>query len=228
MIFFQLFATNAIPMDDFFAWYTVIKNKTLQKINALVLHGPTNAGKSLLIDCLIKFMYPEEIPRDRDNSNFHLDQLPNAAIALFEEPLIVPNNVGTWKLLLEGRTIKTDIKHRDKEPIKRIPIIITTAQPITNNIDLAEKIQVNQRIKIISFTHTITHRTDSYTLDKYITANKLPRPPATLTTSDFLYLYATTYDAIQQNILDIEQHTLNPKRLQPTAAHIYNLQHHYG
>lgn len=88
-----------------------------QKINTIVFQGPTNAGKSLLLELLIKELQPEEIRRERDNSAFHLDQLPNATIATFEEPLITPNNVGTWKLLLEGKQIKTDIKHKDKENI---------------------------------------------------------------------------------------------------------------
>lgn len=44
---------------------------------------------------------------------------------IFEEPLIDNTTEGTWKLLMEGATIMTDIKHSDKEQIKRIPILIT-------------------------------------------------------------------------------------------------------
>lgn len=51
-----------------------------QKINTIVFQGPTNAGKSLLLELLIKELQPEEIRRERDNSAFHLDQLPNATI----------------------------------------------------------------------------------------------------------------------------------------------------
>jgi hypothetical protein len=68
----------------------------------------------LIIDNLIGSCNPEQIPRERDNSAFHLDHLPSSACALFEEPLIMPTNVDTWKLLLEGKIIKTDIKHKDK------------------------------------------------------------------------------------------------------------------
>jgi hypothetical protein len=92
------------------------------KINAICLQGPTNADESLIIDTFIRVCIPEEIARERDNSSFHLDQLPGASAALFEESVITPITVGTWKLLLEGKTVKTDIKHRDKEGIARIPV----------------------------------------------------------------------------------------------------------
>jgi hypothetical protein len=130
------------------AWNECIKTKRYIKINYVCLEGPTNAGKSLLIDTLISVCKPDEIPRERDNSSFHLDQLPGAAAALFDEPLITPVNVGTRKLLLEGKTIKTDIKHRDKEGIARLPVWITTATPITEHVDNNETGQIMQRVTI--------------------------------------------------------------------------------
>lgn len=104
--------------------------KRYNKINTLVLQGgPTNSGKSLLMDALIEPFQPELIPRENDKSSFHFDQLPLASCALFDEPLLLtPTNVGTWKLLLEGASIKTDIKHGNKQEITRIPIYITTAR----------------------------------------------------------------------------------------------------
>lgn len=101
------------------AWVCAIKDMRYQKINALVLEGCTNAGKSLLLRNITAVFYPTEIPRERDYSNFHLDQLPTATSALFEEPIITPNNVNTWKLLLEGAETSTDIKNFDKELIPR-------------------------------------------------------------------------------------------------------------
>lgn len=135
-----------------------------QKINTLVLEGPTNAGKSLLLDIIIKELQPEEIPRESDNSAFHLDQLPNAT---FEEPIITPSNVGTWKLLLEGKQIKTDVKHKDKEAIKRVPIWITTATPLDDNVDKHERVQLQQRYKLFRFTkieHNISN--NNHTIKK--------------------------------------------------------------
>lgn len=106
------FRANKIDIIEFFAWNENIKSKRYPKFNGLVLNGPTNAGKSMLIECMTSCVRPEPIPRERDNSNFHLDQLPMATGAIFEEPYITPTNVGTWKLLLEGSIIMTDKKTR--------------------------------------------------------------------------------------------------------------------
>ena len=152
-----LFKSNNINLQEFLAWNSIIKNMRYMKINTLVLQGPTNAGKSLIADTLVSLCKPEEISRERDNSGFHLDQLPEASAVIFEEPCITPTNVGTWKLLFEGKLVKTDIKHKDKEGIRRLPIWVTTASKITTNIDSNEACQVNQRIKIFQFTHSI-HR----------------------------------------------------------------------
>lgn len=58
---------------------------------------------------------------------------------------------------MEGKTVKTDIKHKDKEGIQRIPIWITTASPITNNVEVNERIQILRRIKLFKFKKK--HRT---------------------------------------------------------------------
>jgi len=51
-------------------------------------------------------------------------------------------------LLLEGKQIKTDIKHKDKEGINCLLIFITIASLLTPNVDNREIEQINQRIKI--------------------------------------------------------------------------------
>jgi len=147
------------------------------KINSIVLEGYTNAGKSLIIENLISVCRPEQIPRDRDNSSFHLDQLPSASCALFEEPKITPTKVGTWKLLLEGTMVKTDIQHKDKEGIKRIPIWITTATPITNHVDANESIQIEQRTQVFEFSKCIKHRNVARTLNAELRRRVIKKPP---------------------------------------------------
>lgn len=69
-----LFKANAIDVIEFFAWNEIVKTKRYPKINAICLEGQTNAGKSLIISNLTSLIKPEPIPRERDNSAFHLDQ----------------------------------------------------------------------------------------------------------------------------------------------------------
>lgn len=63
---YDLFDKNNINIIEFFAWTTAIKNMDFVKINGLVLEGPTNAGKSLIIDNTIRPLKPEDIPRERE------------------------------------------------------------------------------------------------------------------------------------------------------------------
>lgn len=53
---------NIYPGDFLLAWPQIIKTKRYKKINALVLQGPTNSGKSMLMDALIKPFDAELIP----------------------------------------------------------------------------------------------------------------------------------------------------------------------
>ena len=211
-----LFAENEINLPEFLAWNSIIKNMRYMKINTLVLQGPTNAGKSLIADTLVSLCKPEEISRERDNSGFHLDQLPEASAVIFEEPCITPTNVGTWKLLFEGKLVKTDIKHKDEEGIRRLPIWITTASKITTSIDSCEACQVNQRIKIFQFLHSITHRQEDYTKVYCQTNKKLKKPPTHIQSIHFAYLFMKHWNAIQEIISCLDQQlTLNPNRLKP-------------
>lgn len=123
----------------------------------------------MIIECMTEYVKPEPIPRERDNSNFHMDQLPTATGAIFEEPYMTPTNVGTWKLLLEGSVIRTDKKHDDKQSIPRIPVYITCATPLDNNVQQGERVQIKQRIKQFYFTKTIDHSDE--TIDRSMFGN---------------------------------------------------------
>lgn len=49
----KLFEINNINLIEFFAWHEIIKTHRYTKINTIIFHGPTNAGKSMLLDLLI-------------------------------------------------------------------------------------------------------------------------------------------------------------------------------
>jgi hypothetical protein len=210
----NLFQVNQINIVEFLAWNEAIKTKRYTKINGLCLQGKTNAGKSLIIDTLVRVCLPEEIPRERDNSGFHLDQLPAAATALFEEPLITPVTVGTWKLLLEGKVVKTDIKHKDKEGIPRTPIWITTACPLHSHVGANEALQLQQRVKTFYFKYSIRHRTDSLESAAELSEHIFERAPNHITTCNFAYIWLQEYKNIAQTIDELDEHNvLNNERI---------------
>jgi hypothetical protein len=184
-----LIRVNGIDLIEFLGWNECIKTMRYMKINSIVLEGYTNAGKSLIVENLIGVCRPEEIPRERDNSGFHLDQLPAASCALFEEPLITPTNVGTWELLLKGKVVKTDIKHKDKEGIKR---------------DANETIQIEQRTQVFIFTKCIRHRRVSRSLDSELRRQVIRRSPGYITPFHFAFLWLFYYKEIRTKIAELD------------------------
>lgn len=64
----------------------------------------------MLLTLLLETTKATRIAREKDRSNFHLDQLPSPTAVIFEEPIIDQTTVGNWKLLLEGSPIPTDMK----------------------------------------------------------------------------------------------------------------------
>lgn len=196
----QLFTANDIDIIEFLAWNEIIKTQRYIKINAVVLQGPTNAGKSMIVEELLGGFCLEEICRERDNSGFHLDQLPFSVGVLFEEPCITPTNVGTWKLLFEGKPVKTDIKHKDKEGIPRLPIWVTTASKITANVDPNETSQIYQRIKLYVFKRSIEHRGDSYTKHPFTNNIYINRAPGIIGREHFSFIYLLYWSNIRDYI----------------------------
>jgi hypothetical protein len=86
------------------------------------------------------------IARERDRSQFHLDQQPNATAVVFEEPIIDQPTIRTWKLIMEGSPLPTYMKHMDKGFINRLPILISTNHDIWSWVNTNDIPPLKQRI----------------------------------------------------------------------------------
>ncbi|KAK8372859.1 hypothetical protein O3P69_018685 [Scylla paramamosain] len=113
--------TNNIDIAEFFAWFIVIGDKKLQKINTFVLKGPTGTGKTLTLATLLNKLNTGTITRCADTNQFHLQNLLSRNFALFEEPRIGVATVDEYKLLLEGSQFEINVKNSDMEQLHRIP-----------------------------------------------------------------------------------------------------------
>lgn len=165
---------NKINPADLHSDVILIADKILPKRNTLIIQGQTNTEKSLLLRMLTTPLMPTTIPKQNNRSSFHLDQLPSANAVLFEEPYITPENVPTWKLLMEGAEVTTDIKNSEKEVITRIPIFISTSRPIDYWVDYQETEQLKQRYVQYNLNHHIAHYLEDI-------GTNIPPPPKTLT-----------------------------------------------
>ncbi|KAG1657391.1 Non-structural protein NS1 [Nymphon striatum] len=93
--FKDYFRKQDMQIATFMAWMEATRNMYIKKSNGIVLEGPTNAGKTMILNTLLGTMELEPIPRTNDNSSFHLDQLIFATRVLFEEPCTIQALAGT-------------------------------------------------------------------------------------------------------------------------------------
>jgi hypothetical protein len=143
-----------------------------------------------------------------------LDQLPNSTAVIFEEPIIDQTTIGTWKLVLEGAPIPTDMKHADKEFIHRLPIFITTNQPIWNWVSNDDIPPLKQRIFQFDLRIPISSITSSNT--------QLPPPPSIITHQDIYGLILHRIQSIHESYTTLLQQMPNSKTSKPFTAQTYN------
>jgi len=100
---------------------------------------------------------------------------------------------------------KTDIKGKDKEEIKRIPIWISTATPIATHVDANESIQLQQRVKVWHFNKCIQHRTDSRTINPELSRRLIRKAPGFVRPTHFAFLWLLNFNAIISKIRDLDR-----------------------
>ena len=126
----NLFDQNRINPINFLNKFFVIGDKIEHKKNAFILQGPTNCGKSLLFRLLTDGMSITPMTRDNGKNSFWLQSCLDDDFILYEEPMIAPENVNTWKLLLEGAPVKAQVKNQADAIMQRKPFFITTNEHI--------------------------------------------------------------------------------------------------
>ncbi|XP_069176806.1 uncharacterized protein [Procambarus clarkii] len=190
-----LFQKNNINIVEFLSWFIMIADKRFNKINTLVIEGPTGTGKTLTLGALLNTLNTGTITRGGDNNQFHFQNLLNRNFALFEEPRINHATMDEYKLLLEGSTFEINVKNSDMEPLKRIPIFISTNKPIDYWVAPADGAALQSRTKTFQFNIEIKGMSD-----RMPAHNSLDPPPGRITTADFLYLYYRNKQKINEFI----------------------------
>lgn len=129
------------PINDWLDWQELDTDDVMKKFenwlfgvfkrNVLYFIGPANCGKShiarLIWSC---FLSHKIILQD---GIFSFANLQNAGVALWEEPLVLPDFIDTVKLIFEGEA-NTEVAVKNQASLKlgkRIPIIVTTNKEIT-------------------------------------------------------------------------------------------------
>ena len=135
----NLFDMNMINPIEFLTKFFAIGDKRDHKKNAFILQGPTNCGKSMLFRLLTEGMSITPMTRDNGKNAFWLQSCLDDKFILYEEPMIAPENVNTWKLLLEGAPVKAQIKNQPDAIMERKPFFITTNDNIGTWINQTDR-----------------------------------------------------------------------------------------
>jgi len=199
-----IFKYNGIDGLDFLAKFLLIIDQSLNKVNSFILRGQINTGKSMLMNLLLEVLNPTLLMRQGDASQFYFQNLICSTCVLFEEPVITPTSVNSFKLLMGGEKCATDVKNQNTHTIFRTPCFFTT-----NTALAAECASIHQNaLKIRSFEFVLNSVISSDTINGVI-----PKPPFEITPT-IMYLF------ILANIHEITEHQY---QLYPQAKVHYKL-----
>ncbi|OON16964.1 hypothetical protein X801_07205, partial [Opisthorchis viverrini] len=127
----QLIRVNNINKRELLVSLTAVMSKLCTRKNAFVIEGPTTTGKTLFVKLVAENYVYGTVQRSGDHSQFFLMNLLNKTLALMEEPRITQLTVNDFKELLGGNAFDIHVKHQKDERLERLPVLITTNNPLT-------------------------------------------------------------------------------------------------
>lgn len=190
-----MFQQNNIDILEFLAWFTIIAEKKLNKVNTLVLQGPTGSGKTLTLQSLLKKLNVATVTRGGDTNQFHFQNLLTKNHAIFEEPRISQATVDEYKLLLEGAEFEINVKNKDMQLLPRKPIFISTNRDIGYWVPPTDADALQARTK----TFLLTKEIKGYS-DRKANQSQINQPPGTITAADWLRIYEDNKEAVTAHV----------------------------
>lgn len=186
---------NNINPAEFLAWFELIADKKLNKVNTFVLEGPTGTGKTLTLQSLLKNLNTATVTRSGDANQFHFQNLLYKNMAILEEPRISQATVEEYELLLEGAEFEINVKNRDMQLLARKPIFISTIRDIGYWVPQTDSDALKARTK----TYQLTHEIKGFG-DRPPTQYQLTQPPGTIKPADWLHIYDKNKEAIDNYV----------------------------
>jgi hypothetical protein len=137
------------------------------KKNAIVLIGPSNSGKSQLMNSLLNLIAPRGLARPNNNPRdvFQFSSCLNARAILWEEPYISIDNIETVKLILGGDVASIQVKYQDPQFMHQIPTFITTNRGLSSRC-VGHEQELKNRVEIFYLGCT-TYPDNTFPIDSY-------------------------------------------------------------
>lgn len=125
-----------------------ILNRRTGKKNCLWLHGKSNAGKSQMMESLIKGLCPGlfGMPLGNVRSNFMFGNCASKRVIFWEEPVINNENIEMVKCLFAGGPFSTEVKYKDNIIIDPTPCVVTSNKPCTAGLLSEASLTIKNRV----------------------------------------------------------------------------------
>ena len=189
---YTLFEKQGVNLIKWLAEFLLIRNKALHKKNCMVIHGPPNTGKTMIMRLMTHCLNPTYIDKAGEASNFYFSKLIGASVALMEEPNINIFNINTWKILLAGETHTTEIKNGPHQIINRVPFFLTTnEEEFGISVGIIDRSALKTRTFIHNFSQQIINNMD-------ITQG-IPMPPYEIEPADMAWVFLLNEEKIMNH-----------------------------
>nr|CDS32658.2 non capsid protein NS 1 [Hymenolepis microstoma] len=185
-----LFKSNGIEPLEFVSRLERVMNKVDNKVNCIVLYGPTNTGKSLLCKIMTEFLLTGTINRRSENSNFAFENLLDRSVAILEEPKINAANANDMKQLLGGEAFEVSVKYKPMQYLQRLPVIVTTNEYLGCRLPDVDAAALESRY----YQYTFSTQIASTTVD-----GELDAAPCKICTCDWAHFYNTLHEGPNRN-----------------------------
>lgn len=136
---------KAEAIKDIFQW----ADKELSKKNTIVVQGPPNCGKSLIINSIVTGMHNVCRANRFDNtgSQFSLQEGATARVWFMDEVHLQDKFWSTLLILWAGQPVDTDVKNRGHVDIPRVPVIMAFNDHPINNLPINMRSLAKQQLR---------------------------------------------------------------------------------
>lgn len=145
----EFFHHNQIDIEqavkDVFQW----ADKEISKKNTIVVKGPPNCGKSLIINSIVTGMHNVCRANRFDNtgSQFSLQEGATARVWFMDEVHLQDKFWSTLLILWAGQPVDTDVKNKGHVDIPRVPVIMAFNDHPINNLPISMRGLAQSQLK---------------------------------------------------------------------------------
>lgn len=118
---------NSIDWFRFISCVLNVMDRRSIKRNALMVVGPSNGGKSVVVSVPLQTLIPLKclLSSAGNSGQFLWQDVPGTRCVFMEEADIAPEHMNTAKKILGGEECAVDVKQRHASTVFRVPVIMT-------------------------------------------------------------------------------------------------------